>query len=885
MVFRDDFTTALDYSKWEVTKSSDSGFSGSDGGFFFIDGRAWLFSIGKVFPSLKSIAGKIPKSKRLRVGTNITYDRYGGYGAGIYFVGTNNELLGQVWESSDPARTNWDPGTGIICLQLSSGEKCFYPTDAYKTYTFTRDGSNYSIMDNYPSGGSVYATTNTSYDSPGSTNPYIIIGNPNVVATASNWVKFGIDWIQVDCYSSAEECNGWDDDCDKTVDNGLIVPSTTCTAGIGECARTGTKNKTCLGAQGWSTSYGNCSVSAGPTSTETCDGKDNDCDGSTDETFTCIQNSTGCTSSCAWKTQNGTCSGSIPANAISNSGSSGTQFVQTANSSGTFLPTTKTYTYNTTVGECNWKCASSDYLYSSSTNTCIANAREATCSSSKPSNSDWNDFGQNGKYTQTSVNGSYTPSGLVSHYSEVAQDCAWNCKQGYYQSGGSCLLATRTTDCQITAVGGNLPENAKWNDNGQSGDYLQTYTNGAWPTTLIASYNETPGDCKYSCKALFRDCTPNQGTYCGTGTQNCDQGNWGTCQQGNSVVCTINQYCQNSLCKFCATDTKNCDMNLTNGCETNTNTNSDNCGTCGTKCASGKRCSNGLCTKSALQIDTNKCAGITCGTNSTCSTATGICQCKTGYYDCDGSSLNGCEGAGTCNQTPDTNDDANVSTPECEVDGECGIDEQCANNICQAISAGNPCSIQSDCMDDEKCIAEQCEKLDCGSSYSLENHSCVCKGTVCGGNCFEENGACCTNIWNKGLVSCTFSVENIVPLVESANDIEASSLLDDAQSSIKKGNISRARAQAALAELKALITKTNDSEALLEKYDAAILALNDGNYSNAEELARAAIGDAKDTLAGLNAIQIIMIVLAIVALVPLGFLGYKKFFGKKKVEE
>lgn len=82
-----------------------------------------------------------------------------------------------------------------------------------------------------------------------------------------------------------EYCNGVDDNCDGTVDNGLTAPSQSCTVGVGACQRTGTQYKNCNGVSGWS-SWGACSVSAGTPTAESCDNIDNDCDGSTDEGLT-----------------------------------------------------------------------------------------------------------------------------------------------------------------------------------------------------------------------------------------------------------------------------------------------------------------------------------------------------------------------------------------------------------------------------------------------------------------------------------------------------------------------------------------------------------------------------------------------------------------------
>ncbi|MFA5125728.1 MAG: thrombospondin type-1 domain-containing protein [archaeon] len=84
------------------------------------------------------------------------------------------------------------------------------------------------------------------------------------------------------CVSSTETCDGKDNDCDGSVDEGLTRPSRTCYAGVGECRRSGTEYKTCYGASGWSSTYSGCTAVAGTPTPETCDLKDNDCDGRID---------------------------------------------------------------------------------------------------------------------------------------------------------------------------------------------------------------------------------------------------------------------------------------------------------------------------------------------------------------------------------------------------------------------------------------------------------------------------------------------------------------------------------------------------------------------------------------------------------------------------
>jgi hypothetical protein len=90
------------------------------------------------------------------------------------------------------------------------------------------------------------------------------------------------------CAPPAETCNGRDDDCDGAADDGLgCVQGTTggCTT---SCGSAGTR--TCSSACAW----GGCTAPA-----ETCNGADDDCDGSVDEGYECGRGATGsCSTSC-----------------------------------------------------------------------------------------------------------------------------------------------------------------------------------------------------------------------------------------------------------------------------------------------------------------------------------------------------------------------------------------------------------------------------------------------------------------------------------------------------------------------------------------------------------------------------------------------------------
>ncbi len=79
---------------------------------------------------------------------------------------------------------------------------------------------------------------------------------------------------QCTCVETEEVCNGIDDDCDGTTDEDIASTYETC--GVGECERT--IEQTCVNG----VFVPECSPDA-PSSTDLCDGLDNNCDGQTDE--------------------------------------------------------------------------------------------------------------------------------------------------------------------------------------------------------------------------------------------------------------------------------------------------------------------------------------------------------------------------------------------------------------------------------------------------------------------------------------------------------------------------------------------------------------------------------------------------------------------------
>eukprot|EP00698_Gefionella_okellyi_P006051 TRINITY_DN1551_c0_g1_i1.p1 TRINITY_DN1551_c0_g1~~TRINITY_DN1551_c0_g1_i1.p1 ORF type:complete len:660 (-),score=63.48 TRINITY_DN1551_c0_g1_i1:95-2008(-) len=126
-----------------------------------------------------------------------------------------------------------------------------------------------------------------------------------------------------------------------------------------------------------------------------------------------------------------------------------------------------------------------------------------------------------------------------------------------------------------------------------------------------------------SCNAGFRDCDGMSANGCEVNTQTSMQ-NCGSC--GNVCFVAPNTHAQSASCvqgncqiASCSSGFADCDGNPANGCEVNLMTNPQSCGQCGQQCTSPNgtpSCTNGVCA---------------------------VAACNAGFRDCDGMASNGCE--------------------------------------------------------------------------------------------------------------------------------------------------------------------------------------------------------------------------------------------------
>ena len=121
------------------------------------------------------------------------------------------------------------------------------------------------------------------------------------------------------------------------------------------------------------------------------------------------------------------------------------------------------------------------------------------------------------------------------------------------------------------------------------------------------------------CPAGYADCDRTQSNKCETNIQT-NANNCGACGKvcslPNATSACVNGSCQVSACSGGHSD---CDGNSANGCESNIQNDVSNCGACGRVCAfphATAGCMNGNCT---------------------------IAGCSAGYLDCNGMPQDGCE--------------------------------------------------------------------------------------------------------------------------------------------------------------------------------------------------------------------------------------------------
>ncbi len=305
------------------------------------------------------------------------------------------------------------------------------------------------------------------------------------------------------------------------------------------------------------------------------------------------------------------------------------------------------------------------------------------------------------------------------------------------------------------------------------------------------------GECGFTCDPEYADCNqvPESGceTFLTTDANNC--GACGvTCIGGNQTGS-----CQAGACE-CLPGFDDCDGNPDNGCETDVFNNPDSCGTCGNFCLfenADAKCAMGICEveecfdgyddcDAVAGCESNVVSDTQCGScTNNCTTlpnTNAVCQmgsfgyrcavnsCVGNYADCEDFSDDGCETnldtdgqrCGSCNNdcTTDFNSDGTCSSGACVCNPgflDCGTFNRCdtdgQSDMQNCGSCGNDCNVLVT-SGQPQCNNSQCEAfcndnegncdanpLDCETDFSALNN---CGG--CDNVCTAQNGtARCDN--------------------------------------------------------------------------------------------------------------------------------------------
>ncbi len=305
-------------------------------------------------------------------------------------------------------------------------------------------------------------------------------------------------------------------------------------------------------------------------------------------------------------------------------------------------------------------------------------------------------------------------------------DCFIQCTEGASCSKGVCTCTSgNCTTCP--------PGKADCNNNNVCIDLAgNNYHCGMCNNACLSPMNGVNGcfngKCTLTCDKGY---CPNGSGQCNSANTQTDPNNCGTC--GN--VCSGGQTCQGGACS-CPSGTSQCG----NSCVNESN-DPNNCGACGNACSNGNTCQGGKCACPAGQtscggtcVDTksdpknckscgNVCSAPSHGTSTGCSNGTCTWSCNSGSMDCNGSS---------CSQCPTPPASAHVAC----TNGYCGW--LCNNGYKNC--PGNSCTPEG-----QTCGGCSSSETDCNGvckDLKTDPNNCGGCGVYCGAGFTCTNGIC-----------------------------------------------------------------------------------------------------------------------------------------------
>jgi hypothetical protein len=295
-----------------------------------------------------------------------------------------------------------------------------------------------------------------------------------------------LDCDDTDYYTNPgarETCDGADNDCDGTVDDGVGYTYYKDADGDGYGAGTGSKSCSATTPTGYSTKSTDCndaSASVSPGATETCNSVDDDCDGSTDEgvTYTYYKDSDGDGYGVSTSTTS-SCSTTAPSGYSSKS---------------TDCNDSNKYVYPTAAESCN-----------STDDDCDGTIDEGVTSTF------YKDGDGDGYGTSSSTStGCSAPTGYVSN----STDC--NDSSSSIKPGATETCNSTDDDCDGSTDEG-LTSYTYYKDSDGDG-YGGTSTTSTCSTTTPSGYSSTGGDCNDSSTAV----KPGAAETCNSTDDDCD---------------------------------------------------------------------------------------------------------------------------------------------------------------------------------------------------------------------------------------------------------------------------------------------------------------------------------------------------------------------------